>query len=211
MLIKLSENISSHICHELANSIGALDGNIEFLESDNEYANEALSIIKQASSHSVFKLRYLRQLYGFNSSPQHLETLIKLSEDAFKSAVSKLKFNINTSEQIKFDLLSGKLFLAFIYIAYGDMPYGGYIDININHDSSSDINEVRISSISEKLKIRPNIHEILTGVDLIDEMSPRNVLAFYIKHLASEEKHRYKIVISQNRIDYIFQYKNIKN
>jgi hypothetical protein len=209
MLIQLSENISSHICHELANSIGALDSNLEFLGSESLYAKEALEIVKQASAHSVNKLRYFRQLYGSNARHSNLGELVKLAECMFKGAVSKLKFNSNGFDNMHLDIIPSKLLLSFIYIAHGDLPYGGFIDIEISPESGSEIYQIRVSSNSEKLKPRPNINKILVGLEPLEEMSPRNVIAYYVKYLTDKQPDKFKIIMSPQKIDYIFTATNV--
>jgi hypothetical protein len=93
------------------------------------------------------------------------------------------------------------IYIAFIYIAYSDMPYGGNIEVNI---TLADENyKIKVSSVSNKIKTKRNLYQILNTLDESQDMSPGNVIAYYVKKLTEHHK-KYKILIDSNKIDYIF-------
>jgi hypothetical protein len=201
MLLKLVENVASYICHELANSIGALDSNLEFLENENPYRQEALEIVKQASQHSVSRIKYLRSLYGSKQKTSYIEEIIDLATGILAGTHSLLNFNSPEFKDVHLEVIDEKLLLAFIYIAYSDMPYGGNIEVNI---TLADENyKIKVSSVSNKIKTKRNLYQILNTLDESQDMSPGNVIAYYVKKLTEHHK-KYKILIDSNKIDYIF-------
>jgi hypothetical protein len=204
-IIQLSENISNHICHELANSIGALDGSIEFLE-DETYRDEALQNIQKASHSSVSRLKYLRQMYGFGSHRLPLNYLTSLAKEMFRDSVAKLVFNYDETLQIALGSTASKLFLAFVYISHGDMPLGGTINVMITYDEKMHDCEIKISSISDKIKKdRKYIYEILAGVEPFDPISYRNVLAYYVRYLADNHNKKYTVEERDGSVNYLFK------
>jgi hypothetical protein len=204
MSLKLAQNISSYICHELANSIGVLDGNIEFLGTDNPYQEDAIDLIKHASKHSVARLRYLRTLYGTKQTPSRIQEIINLAAQILSDTHSALHFDSPEFQDAYLEAIDEKLLLAFIYIAHSDMPYGGDIEAKITLTDSG--YKIKISSISDKIKTKNNLYQILNDTNVGDNISPTNAIAHYVKYL-TQGAQKYKILINSGKIDYAFNAK----
>ena len=217
MLLKLSENIASHICHELANSIGACDTCLESFASSGP---EGFSTAKMASQSSVSRLKYLRYMYGYNVSPAKLCELATMAHALIKEGRAKLEFtlngepfidNLDDKKNFRFHTTEGKLLFAFIYIAHGDLPYGGTIKVNINHDNERAENEMTIVSTSENLKLRPAVYNVLTNENIdADELNSRNVVVYYARLCSFENDIKYRLVVTENKVEYILPYRHMR-
>ncbi len=201
MSLKLSQNIASYICHEMANSIGALDGNMEFLDSDNPYQKDALDIIRHASRHLVSRVRYLRALYGSKTTSSSLGEIMNLAAEVFVDTRSLFNFNIPELKNADLNDLDAKLLLAFIQIAHSDMPFYGSIEVNVTLVDSG--YKIKVSSVSSKIRTKDNLYQILNNADVEQSISPANVVAYYVRQL-SQEPQKYKILINPGKVDYIF-------
>lgn len=213
MLLTLAESIASHICHELSNSIGACDTSLDAISLTQNPS--CLDTAKLASESSITRIKYLRHLYGRNIMKIPLEQLCNMADTIIKEGRARLEVTLNKQKFDKFsqfiDLIlnseHSKLLLAFVYIANGDLPYGGIIRIDIRHEEKVNNYEIRVSSNSDEIKSRPNIYNILENDRDLEEITTRNVIAYYAKYLATEHNMKYRILAQENKIEYIFQYK----
>lgn len=216
MLLKLSENIASHICHELANSIGACDTCLDSFVSSGP---EGLATARMASQSSVNRLKYLRYLYGYNVAPALIYELAGIASALIKEGRTCVEFNLNglpfngeieKKANFRLDTADGKLLLAFIYISHGDMPYGGVIQVDIEHNPDRQHNEIKVSSKSDQLKFRDNVYQVLQSQEVSsDDVSSRNVMVYYARELAVSSDIKYRVVVTQGKVEYIFPYKYI--
>lgn len=212
MLLKLSETIASHICHELANSIGACDACLDALYPAN---SEAFETAKLASHSSVTRLKYLRYMYGANIATLPLSELLKMPHALIKEGRTTLEViynnnplteNSNDVVNLELPTVYGKLLFAFIYICHGNLPYGGTIKVVITNNINDKNGEIKISSNAEQLKIRPVIEKILQSEASMEEINSRNVVAFYANHIAKEHAIKFNTVTSDNKVEYSFAY-----
>jgi hypothetical protein len=212
MLLKLSETIASHICHELANSIGACDACLDSVHPSN---SEAFETAKLASHSSVTRLKYLRYMYGANIAPLPLSELLKMPYALIKEGRTTLEIiynnnplNENSNDIVNLELPAtcGKLLFAFIYICHGNLPYGGTIKVEISHSLANQSGEIKISSNSKQIKLRPAIEKILHSEVGLEEMNSRNVVAFYANHIAQDGGVKFNTVTTEEKVEYSFSY-----
>ena len=213
MLLKLSENIASHICHELANSIGACDTCLESFASSGP---EGFATAQMASQSSVNRLKYLRYMYGYNVAPALLSELATMANALIKEGRTKLEFTLNgkpfissldDKSNFRLNTADGKLLFAFIYISHGDMPYGGVIKVDIEYNNERAANEIKISSTADNIKLRPNLYKVLQDEEItFDELSSRNVVVYYARHLGRDNGLKYRVVVTEDKVEYIFPY-----
>jgi hypothetical protein len=215
MLLKLAESIASHICHELSNSIGACDASLEGARVTSDF--NGLDTAKLASESSISRIKYLRHMYGQNVMDLNLKQLMYMAQNLLHEGRAKLEFTFNKLQptnmalEILLDGVYGKLLFAFIYIANGDLAYGGNIHVDIKHDQDLSDYEICISSNSNDIKPKFNILNILSSDQDLEAITPRNATAYYAKYLSQAAGIKYRVVIFDNKIEYIFQYKYNQN
>jgi hypothetical protein len=211
MLLKLAESIASHICHELSNSIGACDASLEGVRVNSNPSG--LDTAKLASESSISRIKYLRHMYGHNVMDLNLKQLVHMAQNLIHEGRAKLEFTFNKSQlinvasEIVLDGVYGKLLFAFIYMANGDLAYGGTIHVDIKHDQDLSDYEICISSSSNEVKPKFNILNILSADQDLEAIGPRNAVAYYAKYLSQAAGIKYRVVIQDNKVEYIFQYK----
>ena len=97
---------------------------------------------------------------------------------------------------------------AFIYIAHGDLPYGGTIKVDINHNNERGENEIIIASTSENIKLRPSVYKVLQDKEIsADDLNSRNVVVYYARCSAMDNDIKYRVVVTDNKVEYILPYK----
>jgi histidine phosphotransferase ChpT len=63
--------LMSHLCHEMASSIGAINNGVELMEEfgGNDMAEEAIALIADSGKAGAVKLRFYRLAYGTAPRP----------------------------------------------------------------------------------------------------------------------------------------------
>ncbi len=119
----LAQLITSKLSHELAGVLGAIKNGAELLETGKpETKGECIKVVLEAATAAVSRLRFLRELYGYN--PAHeiygLDKLRVIAEDFFQQQGVKVRLEPtpdaawSTAGRIK--LLLGLMVLAKAHI-----------------------------------------------------------------------------------------------
>jgi histidine phosphotransferase ChpT len=186
MATDLASLISSRICHDLINPIGALNTAIEVLDdtSSEEMHEDALRLIKLAASQASAKLSYLRIALGSNSTSKgvmNLEKLKFLTENMFNT--DKHRFYWAASE-LKLEKNIARILLNILILATQSVPRGGQIAIEIE-EKSEQINLV-ISATGIKSKLDKQTEDALKGNMDSAELDGRVIQPFFTGMLIND-------------------------
>lgn len=206
MITNLSQDISNYILHEMSNSIGSLNINLELIEK-GQFSKDVLELVKEIRIHCTIQIEYFRYLYGSSSQKKSIGDLVKLSKEFLKYQSA----NIILSEALPTDLIlsamHGKFLLAFINILTLSMKGEGEINI---YEQQEDKFKIRVFALRENLRESSveNIEEILRYATHKTALST-NIVAYYLQSLIELSKkqkldHNYNIIVDDNIIELNF-------
>ena len=203
--IKLAEYIASHICHDLANSIGAADNSIDYVLDLSNIVKEDLETAKLASRSSVSRICFLRQLYAYSPAEMRLSELINLIQQRFTSDKITFAFEANTvDKKIKLPDILSKLLCAFSYISHKNIPRGGELSIDVKYHAKDDLFEFCVSSSGQNLLIKQVLAEVLDSKARQVDISHENVVAYYLLQLIDQNNINYRIDKGSQTLAYTF-------
>ncbi|AVP87310.1 hypothetical protein phytr_3580 [Candidatus Phycorickettsia trachydisci] len=206
MIANLSQDISTYILHEISNSVGSLNINLELIEK-GQYSKDVLELIKEIRIHCGVQIEYFRYLYGSSNQKRSIGDLIKLSREFLKYQSAKIILSEELSIDFMLDAMHSKFLLAFINILALSMKNQGEINI---HGRQEDKLSIRILASRKNLREASveNIQEILRFATHKIVLS-NNIVAYYLqslKELSKTQKldYDYNIIVDDDVIEFSF-------
>jgi histidine phosphotransferase ChpT len=131
--LELAALISSKICHDIINPVGAIYNGLEILdeEDDDEAKSYALDVIRNVTEQASARLQFARFAFGAAGSAGSvidLATAEQISRGLLGQGKHKLIWR-NASGHMAKDRV--KLLLNLVASAISALPRGGEIDVNI--------------------------------------------------------------------------------
>ncbi len=204
-IIKLTQLLSSKLCHELAGLIGAVDNCVGLLEfnSTQETAKKLLDI---NSKKLVSSIRLYRQLYGFTHldeemSPAELKNLISsnLEDDKILIFEELIKENI--------PLNIAKIIIGLVICAKDNLIKDGKILISINIIKNNFVIKIKVtgsgSNIESNIKIKQSKIDLLLHGAELDDLNVQNVHEFYVHHLCQQQNFAINVNNPAKSIEYV--------
>lgn len=184
----LAAMLSSKICHDLINPVGAINNGLQSLEdpAQSEMADFARQMIANAAHQAQAKLEYARLAYGASSTQG---TEFDTRECA---RVAQILFDIEKADldwQITPMFLpknKAKLLMNMLLIAVSAVPRGGVVTVAAEGEAGSEVLTIKASSDAEQKQrtlMPQHVEEMVAGTP-DDGVEARNVQPFYTGLLA---------------------------
>lgn len=166
--LALAALISSRVCHDLINPVGALSSGLEVLDDpsmEGAMREAAMDLIRSGAKKAIALLSYARLAYGAAGgfgAQISLEDAQKALADLFAVTKAELKWNIGTGLAAKENV---KVLMVLAYAAADCVPRGGVVTID------GDIEAFTITAAGKKVILNEGLVRALGGDAA--EMTPK--------------------------------------
>lgn len=177
----MSALLSSRICHDLINPVGAIGSGLEVLDDpsmDGAMQDAALDLIRSGAGKAIALLTYARLAYGSAGgfgAQIGLEDAQKVLIDLFATVKPELDWQIAGDFADKENV---KVILILAYAAADCVPRGGVVEI------AGDVNTFTITATGKKVILQEDLLSALRGES--DEIAPKFMPALIALKLAEE-------------------------
>jgi len=158
--IAMSALLSSRICHDLINPVGAIGSGLEVLDDpsmDGSMHEAALDLIRSGAGKAIALLTYARLAYGAAGgfgAQISLEDANKVLADLFETVKPDLDWQIGGGFADKENV---KVLLILAYAAADCVPRGGKVEI------AGEINDFTITATGKKVLLQEDLLSALRG------------------------------------------------
>lgn len=158
--LALAALISSRVCHDLINPVGALSSGLEVLDDptmEGAMREAAMDLIRSGAQKAIALLSYARLAYGAAGgfgAQISLEDAQKALADLFAVTKAELHWNIGTGLAAKENV---KVLMVLAYAAADCVPRGGDVTIE------GDIENFTITATGKKVLLNDSLVRALGG------------------------------------------------
>ncbi len=178
--LTLSALISSRVCHDLINPVGALSSGLEVLDDpamEGAMHDAAMDLIRSGAQKAVALLSYARLAYGSAGgfgAQISLDDAKKALSDLFAITKANLEWKIESGLAAKENV---KVLMVLAYAAADCVPRGGEVVIE------GEIDNFSITATGKKLLLNDSLVRALEGdpTDLTPKMTPALIAAQLVK------------------------------
>ena len=191
--IRISELLSSRLCHELASPIGAINNGIEMVEEfDDSMVGEAMPLIASSARMVASRLAFYRMAYGAagNRSIASFADLIELANGYFAEGRTTIVW---PDEPDATEMKDGwlRLLLNMLPLAADTLPRGGTLAVSCEEEDGG--LRMAVAAEGEGARVSEECDQAMkTGVSP-DDLTPRSVHAFWVSRLAQQLRSRIEI------------------
>ncbi len=177
----MSALLSSRICHDLINPVGAIGSGLEVLDDpsmDGAMHEAALDLIRSGAGKAIALLTYARLAYGAAGgygAQISLEDAQKVLVDLFATVKPELDWQIEGGYADKENV---KVILILAYAAADCVPRGGIVQI------AGDVNDITITATGKKVLLQDDLLSALRGET--DDIAPKYMPALIALKLAED-------------------------
>ncbi len=169
--VALSALLSSRVCHDLINPVGALSSGLEVLDDpsmEGAMRDAAMDLIRSGAQKAIALLSYARLAYGAAGgfgAQISLEDAQKALKDLFAITKAELHWHIGTGLAAKENV---KVLMVLAYAAADCVPRGGDVSIE------GDIENFTITATGKKLLLNDDLVRALDGdeTDITPKYTP---------------------------------------
>lgn len=169
--LALSALISSRVCHDLINPVGALSSGLEVLDDpsmEGAMREAAMDLIRSGAKKAIALLSYARLAYGAAGgfgAQISLEDAQKALADLFDVTKADLDWRVGTGLAAKENV---KVLMVLAYAAADCVPRGGVVTID------GDIENFTIRATGKKVLLNDSLVRALSGdaTDLTPKLTP---------------------------------------
>lgn len=177
--IKLSQALSSRLCHELSGIAGSISTTVELTySSDKNIEIKAKDVLNSTSKQFTNILKFYKFTYGFCSKNSQIE-LIELKQLCESIIDNKIDVNFVISKQQSIDSELAKAILCLIISSTRLIIKSGSISVSFNQN-------IAIRAHSQYLKKEPKKIDILLGEHNHQLLDIDNSHEFYTYYLINK-------------------------
>lgn len=152
----LTALISSRICHDLINPIGAISNGLELLETMGQHWGPELELVADSVANANAKLNYFRLAFG--DAPPDAQVRDTVLERAMSQMFSTGRFKVQLSiEGDTFSRTEAKLLMLLTLCMDATLPLGGECQVTLGPDLR------QISGQSDRINIDEALWRIVTS------------------------------------------------
>lgn len=202
-ILEFSELLITKLLHDLANTIGAINNGVEFLEEEDnteEIKQKALQIIASNAKEASARIKFFRYIYGVtkNQGESDLQEMQSLVTEFFNESKYVVKW-VNEQQEYGFIRMTNResqLIACLVYIISSTLLHGGEILIKLYMLNGG--RKVIVNASSDKIKVDDNIIKILETYQM-DEVKLNNIQVCFVHELAKSTNAVIKCVQSDNQ------------
>ncbi|MFQ5773276.1 MAG: histidine phosphotransferase family protein [Kiloniellaceae bacterium] len=183
--LRVAELLASRLCHDLVGPVGAVNNGLELLEDEDgaDMAQDALRLAADSARRAATALQYYRFAYGMAGSriggdPGELRQLTAnfLANNKIALEWSVPEPLADTPEDL------GKLLLNLVLLGEESLPIGGTLSVAVRNGPGG--LEASVAASGDHAALRDDIPPVLAHGAGPDDLTPRNVQAYFARLLA---------------------------
>ncbi|WP_022727373.1 histidine phosphotransferase family protein [Fodinicurvata sediminis] len=187
---RLAELLSSRLCHDLVGPISAVGNGAELLQEMSPMDAEAVDLIASSAGQAASKLAFFRLAYGAAGERiSTVEDFRPVIDDWLKE--ERLSLQWPETEGHHLAGYNGKVLMNVLGLARECMPRGGALDLSVLPEDSGVVLEVQGNGAA--VELREDISQGLDEAIMVDELTPRNVHAYFTRQLIYREGGRLEL------------------
>lgn len=177
--------LSSHLCHELVNPVGAVNNGIELLmDVGDDMRDEAMSLIESSAQRTTARLKFYRMAYGVSGTTS-LEDLI-LVRDLTGDLLGEGRLSLEWPDEERNPRLQpgwGRMLINMAAAAAETLPRGGVLIGGLDESGPGVLLYVEARGTPARLDdaTRPVFFEDVP----VENLTPRNVHSYFTTKLAA--------------------------
>lgn len=182
--LELAALISSKICHDVINPVGAIVNGLEVLEEedDADARSNALDVIRNVTETASARLQFARFAFGASGSgatPIDLSTAEQISRGFIGQGKHRFTWSAKPGHVAKDRV---KLLLNLVALGVAALPRGGDVVVTVSGPHDKATFEVRCKGTGAV--IPQHLAEFL-GTGVKPELNSRSIQAYYATRLAA--------------------------
>ena len=195
--VALSALISSRVCHDLINPVGAIGSGLEVLDDpamEETMRDAALTLIRSGAKKALALLSYARLAYGSAGgfgAQISMEDAQKALTELYDTTKADLDWQIGGGLAAKENV---KALMVLAYAAADCIPRGGTVSI------TGDINDFEITSSGKKLLLQDDLVRALKGD--ATELAPKFTPALLVHKLVTSANGKISVEKSEEKVTF---------
>jgi len=177
--------LSSHLCHELVNPLGAVNNGIELLmDVGDDMRDEAMGLIESSAQRTAKRLQFYRMAYGMAgvSSLDEMSKVRELTNDLLGEGRLSLEW---PDEERNPHLQPGwgRILMNLAAAAAETLPRGGVLTSGL--DDSGPGARLYVDARGEPARLEESTRAVFFEDVSIDSLTPRNIHSYFTVKLAT--------------------------
>ena len=179
--LRLSELLASKLCHDLVGPVGAVNNGMELLaEDDLLMGDEAVKLVNSSAQQAGTILQFYRLAYGASGGSV---TDYGMVRDLVEKMLQHQKSDLLWPESLPVMLptVLPKLILNLCQLGAESLPRGGKVALAIA--ANGEATDLTVTAQGTDARLRPESEVGLDEHVEIDDLTPRNVHAYFTREL----------------------------
>jgi histidine phosphotransferase ChpT len=171
--------LSSHLCHELVNPLGAVNNGIELLmDVGDDMRDEAMALIESSAQRTAKRLQFYRMAYGM-AGVSAIEDLVSV-RDLTNDLLGEGRLSLEWPEADRNPRLApgyGRALMNMVAAAAECLPRGGVLVSGVDEADGSTL--LYVEARGEPARLEESTRPIYFEDVPVEKLTPRNVHAYY--------------------------------
>lgn len=185
---KLTELLSSRLCHELIGPLAAVNNGLELLsEGDPSLVKETLGLVRRSAGAAGRRLQFYRVAYGCAAGPDSapgLATARELAKGLLEGGKIGLDWPEGDEERsLPLTSESVKLLLNMIVLGVEALPRGGSLSVRVG--SVRGATTAGVTAIGAGAGLKDEMRLAMAETADVGALDPRTVQAYFTARLAA--------------------------
>lgn len=177
--------LSSHLCHELVNPLGAVNNGIELLmDVGDDMRDEAMALIESSAQRTAKRLQFYRMAYGMAgvTAVEDMISVRDLTNDLLGEGRLSLEWP-DAERNPRLEPGYGRLLMNMAAAAAECLPRGGVLVSGIRDAGGSTL--LYVEARGERARLEESTRPVYFEEVPVEKLTPRNVHAYYTAKLAA--------------------------
>jgi histidine phosphotransferase ChpT len=198
--LELAALISSRICHDVINPVGAIANGLEMLgeEHDEAMREQALDLIRKSASQAAAKLQFARLAFGAAGSAGaeiDLRDAEKVSRDLVQGPKHKLEWQ---GPAVTLPKNKVKLLLNLVALGVVALPRGGTVSVEIMGEPPNV--GFTVKAKGDAAKLNDQVRNLLAGGDGAG-VDAHSIQPYYASRVAAAAGMRLTVEVGQAEVE----------
>jgi histidine phosphotransferase ChpT len=176
--------LSSHLCHELVNPLGAVNNGIELLlDVGDDMRDEAMGLIESSAQRTAKRLQFYRMAYGM-AGMSSLDEMIKVRE-LTDDLLGEGRLSLEWPDAERNPHLQpgwGRMLMNLAAAAAETLPRGGVLTIGLDETEGP---RLYVDARGEPARLEESTRAVFFEDVPIDSLTPRNIHSYFTVRLAA--------------------------
>lgn len=177
--------LSSHLCHELVNPLGAVNNGIELLmDVGDDMRDEAMVLIESSAQRTAKRLQFYRMAYGMAgiSALEDLASVRSLTDDLLGEGRLSLEWP-DGERNPRLEPGHGRLLMNMVAAAAECLPRGGILVSGATNSDGGTL--LYVEARGEPARLEETTRAVYFGEVPVENLTPRNVHSYYTVKVAA--------------------------